>query len=187
MNKKLTALIISIICILVIVGGSVAYRVTSDTAKSRISASNVKIELVMLEEDADGNQKTVSGDTAFTPGETKSRIARVTNTGAQPAWVRVKAELVIDGETEMAMENPYTHLEGLDDGTNWTWEEGYWYYNRILEPGETTEALFTAVVFRPDSIDGTNGKDIDLKVDAEGTQSRHNGTSALEAKGWPAE
>lgn len=187
MNRKKAALITSIICILALVGGTIAYyTATSDITQSTVTASNLKVELVMMEDTGSG-QATVSSSTPISPGETKSRIAVVKNTGKEPAWVRVKANLVVGNESYWAGETPYSQLEGIDDGTNWTadYENGYWYYKKILEPGETTPALFTGISMYTDLEDEIGGQDINLKVNAQGTQSKHNGNSALEAKGWP--
>ena len=67
----------------------------------------------------------------------------------------------------------------------WTEADGYYYYNEVLKPGETTAPLFTTVTF-----DGTMDNlyqncTTTISVAAQATQSANNGTSALTATGWP--
>lgn len=173
MTKKKTTLIISAIVIMALIGASVAFYTTSKVAKNEISSSNLKIELVM-----DGDLGTIN------PGETKNRSAMVKNAGKETAWVRVEANLVIDGKEEMAADNPYILFKDLN-ATDWEWSDGYFYYTKPLKSGETTTKLFSGVTLKENLGNDMNGKSINLKVDAEGTQTKHNGSKATEAKGWP--
>ena len=173
MKKNKIAFIISAIVILALIGGSVAYYTTSKVAKSKISASNLKIELVM-----EGDPGKIN------PGETKNRTAKVKNAGKETSWIRVEANLVIDGKEEVAANNPYMLFKDLN-ATDWEWKDGYFYYKQPLESGKTTSELFTGVTLKENLENELNGKSINLKVNAQGTQKKHNGSKATEAKGWP--
>lgn len=177
--------IISIAVILGILACAIVFavQILSDVSKSTVTASNVKIEVVMLEE-KEGEEVPFSGDTTIVPGETISRIAKVENTGKEAAWVRLKPVLVTGDETKpVSADTEKMKLDGLDE-ENWVKEGDYWYYQKPLEPGETSEPLFKSVIIS-DSIDGTfDGAN--LKVDAEGTQVKNNGSMVSEAQGWPS-
>ena len=64
-------------------------------------------------------------------------------------------------------------------------KDGYYYYNAALEPGHTTEPLFTAVHFAKTMSNMYQESRAILQVNAFATQTAHNGASALEAAGWP--
>lgn len=182
MNKKRsisTAIIMVLLLGAVVFAAVMIMRVTSDVSRSRITASNVEIKVLM--EETEGQELT-SDETTIKPEDTVSRIAKVKNTGDQPAWVRVKTSIVVGGETVAYKDNGYLELKEINSDDWAEGDDGYWYYKEILEPGATSTALFKSI----DILDvGTDFDGANLKVDAEGTQSKNNGGSWDEAKGWP--
>lgn len=69
------------------------------------------------------------------PGETVAKEVKIRNSGPVPCYIRVSV-LISEGEVT---------LEGLDT-TNWLYEEdGFYYYKKAVEPGESTDSLFTGV------------------------------------------
>lgn len=182
--------IISIAIITTLLLGIVAFAtvittVVSDVSKNRINASNVEVELVMLEEGEEG-RVPAPDNTPVLPGVTRSRIAMVKNTGKEPAWVRVDALVDAPNGKENIEEFGYIELGNIND-KNWAHKDGYWYYDKILNPGETTEELFTEISFTDDITDRYQGHELNVYIVAEGTQSKHNGSTALDAQGWPEE
>ena len=71
--------------------------------------------------------------------------------------------------------------------TDWTYSDGYYYYNRPLEPGKTTEPLFTTVTFDPLMGNEYQNATAHVKVIAYAVQSANNGDSPQAAKGWPSD
>ena len=182
MKKIKVLLVVCLMLIVGLVGTSDAFITKTGTAKSNVVASSLNIEVVMLEE-VDGSRKVVSSDTSFVPGATKSRIATVKNIDKQPAWLRVKLEVETSEGTKSLDDFSGITLNDLNN-TEWTYKEGYFYYTSILNPGETTKELFKSVSFDEHL---KNDSSLNLKVNAEATQSKHNGSTVFEAKGWPAE
>ena len=161
--------------------GSIAYFTAEDTARNVITAGKVKIELQEKMLTSDG-EKTVPFEDRLgvMPGSEVSKIVEVKNTGGQDAWVRVSVNKAIElaegveGEVDLS-------LISFDLNTDyWTEKDGFYYYTAKLTPGQTTEPLFTAVTFAKTM----NSKAI-LTVNAYATQTVHNGSTALEAAGWP--
>ena len=119
------------------------------------------------------------------PGSDVSKIVTVTNTGGQPAWVRVSLDKAIElaqgveGEADLSLVTCDLNTE------SWTEKDGYYYYNAALEPGQTTEPLFTAVHFAETMSNMCEESLAILQVNAFATQTAHNGATALEAAGWP--
>ena len=71
----------------------------------------------------------------------------VTNTGNVECYVRVKS-VVSDSRVEAGI--------SIDYNTNdfeYNTEDGYWYYKKILKPGESSEKLFTKVSISADADD----------------------------------
>lgn len=70
------------------------------------------------------------------PGETYKKVVRVSNTGIVPCYVRVFAEIT-DQEVRNKIDVDY-------NTDSWTkHDDGYYYYNKAINPGEKTEPLFT--------------------------------------------
>ena len=73
------------------------------------------------------------------------------------------------------------------DTEKWTeGEDGYWYYNKALESGETTAPLFDTVEFALKMGNEYQESTCVIDVTAQAVQTANNGSSALEAAGWPA-
>ena len=172
MNKKYLAASAALIAIIVLVLGSVAYFSKTGTSKSVVKSSDLKIELKMMEYIDDVPQE-VEGETSVMPGEYLHRMALVKNVGREDAWVRIKA--VDLGLIELVEINE----------ADWTEKDGYWYYNKELASGESTEPLFYGIRASEEAGNESAGEELTLNIDAQATQVKHNGSTALEAKGWP--
>lgn len=121
------------------------------------------------------------------PGTSVTKIVEIKNIGEQSAFIRISLKKRIklakgaEGETD----------EGLIDlvlnDEDWTYQDGYYYYNQPLDPGQTTTPLLQSVQFKPEMGNLYQGCTVNVYVVAQAVQTAHNGTSALEAKGWPAD
>ena len=202
MKKKLLALAVLMICASLISLGTLAYFNAEDTAHNVITTSGVEIDLqewkeLPSDENPDGVPfEDVSG---VMPGQKVSKIVTVKSTGSA-AYVRVWVDTAIsesgDPITNPLIKNlPLTiEVEGetvelieIDYNTeDWTaGEDGYWYYNKALKVGESTEALFENVAFHKLMGNVYQNSKALVNVSAQATQVANNGESAVEAKGWP--
>ena len=181
MKKKLS-IIFGIIAILAVISvGTLAYFTSEQNAENVISAGNIKLEI---------HEKTASGEDfpkegiIVMPGDTVSKIVTVENTGDHPLYLRVKL-------TEGVSDEALTDDDCLDININrscWLEKDGYYYYYRALQSGETTEQLFSEVYFDLYNIDNKYlGKHFTLNVAASAVQSENNGSDVLNAIGWPEE
>lgn len=181
MKKKLS-IVFGIIAILAIISvGTLAYFTSEQNAENVISAGNIKLEI---------HEKTASGEDfpkegiIVMPGDTVSKIVTVENTGDHPLYLRVKL-------TEGVSDEALTTDDCLDININrscWLEKDGYYYYYRALQSGETTEQLFSEVYFDLYNIDNKYlGKHFTLNVAASAVQSENNGSDVLNAMGWPEE
>lgn len=181
MKKKLS-IVFGIIAILAVISvGTLAYFTSEQNAENVISAGNIKLEI---------HEKTASGEDfpkegiIVMPGDTVSKIVTVENTGDHPLYLRVKL-------TEGVSDEALTTDDCLDININrscWLEKDGYYYYYRALQSGETTEQLFSEVYFDLYNIDNKYlGKHFTLNVAASAVQSENNGSDVLNAIGWPEE
>ena len=118
------------------------------------------------------------------PETTVTKIVEIKNTGVSDAWVRVMVDKKIVLPTGSV--TPDASLVELACNTaDWTEKDGYYYYNKPLKSGECTEPLFTQVIFGKELGNEYMNATVVIKVHAQTVQCKNNGTSALDAMGWP--
>ena len=75
--------------------------------------------------------------------------------------------------------------------SNWLYHDGWYYYNGIVNPAETTPYVFSHVEIVGDRVDSHYiGKTLTLTVKAQAVQSENNPLTdgdILTVSGWPAE
>ena len=181
MKRKL--LFVSVLALLLLgAAGTAAYFSAESRAENFITSGKVAIA---LREWADEERTQPFEDvTGVMPGATVTKIAAVENTGSAPAWVRVKLTRRVTGADGEALGAEAVGIElgsrGWVDG-----QDGYYYYDRVLAPGETTEPVLTAVTFAAAMDNSYQGAKASVDVQAFAVQTANNGASAREAAGWP--
>ena len=146
MKKKIFAIVLCVAMLAIaLVGGTLAYFTDTDAKEHTFTVGNVDIILNEPNWDAGGAAEAFD---AY-PGEPLAKDPTVTNAGKNPCFVRVKVEnldqfaATFDG----AMITYRTdYVEGAL-GTNWVLHtDGYFYYTKVLESGEITDAMFDQIV-----------------------------------------
>lgn len=191
MKKKVLLLATLAIFTSVIATGTLAYFNAEDTAHNVITSGNVKVELVETTDKTDANSDPLPFEDVdgVMPGMAVSKVVRVVNTGESDAYIRIAVDTKINMASDSNAEPDY-NLISIDYAigtapTEWTEKDGYFYYNSVLGPGETTEPLFTEVYFKESMGNEYQKSSTEINVTAYATQVAHNGDNALEAKGWP--
>lgn len=186
MKKRIITLAILAICISIAAYGTLAYFTYEDTATNIITTGNLKIALIETSENADGTHVPFEDVYDVMPGTDISKIVQVKNVGGFAAWIRISVDKAIQlaegvtGEVDL-------DLVALDfNSSDWTERDGYYYYNRALNPGETTEPLFTTVTFSARMSNMYQHSTAVIKVDAQATQVANNGSTVFDAAGWPS-
>ncbi len=189
MKKKIAIGAVLVLCLSMLIYSTIAYFNTADTARNVITAGDIKIELQETAINNDGDEILFEQSQErfdVMPGQDVSKIVRVKNTGSNPAYIRVQVQkaiaLAADAQGDVDLD-----LISLDfDSEKWTLgDDGYYYYNEPLAPGETTAALFKNVKFDTKMGNMYQGSTATIKVTAEATQVKNNGDSVLDAAGWP--
>lgn len=186
MNKrKILVLALVVCCLAIAATGSLAYFTASEQAHNVITSGSVAIELQELMTDPEDSGELIPFENAVgvLPGAEISKIVQVENTGSADAWVRISLEksIALAGEGEVNLD-----LIVLDlDEDHWTEQDGWYYYNEALKPGETTEPLFTTVTFKAEMGNEYQDSTATIDVNAQAVQTANNGETTLEALGWP--
>ena len=182
MKRKLLILSVLAICIATLAAGTLAYFTSEGKAHNVITTGGVEIT---VQEWADEEKTKPFEDlTGVMPNTTVTKIAEIKNTGASDAWVRVKVEKNIKLQGEGTSDTSLVEL--TLNTADWTEKDGYYYYTKVLKPGEVTAPIFTAVTFKPDMGNEYQNATATVDVTAQAVQTANNGTSALTASGWPA-
>ncbi len=176
MKKKMVTLCLVVALVLTAaIGGTMAYFVDTDDATNTFTVGNVDIDLT---EDAWDNGGKEEAKDAY-PGEALAKDPTVTNIGKNPCFVRIEVtNLDQFGENNMITLRHGNYEAGYDD-TNWTYYDGYYYYNEVLTyEGDdyntdlvtVTPALFNQIVM-PTGIEN-NAQTQDIVVTAQAVQAQ---------------
>ena len=180
MKKKLLSLALATMIMSTLAYGTLAYFTSEGRAENKITTGN--LEIILHDETTEGAPFPVDGISGVMPGDVVDKVVYVENTGGNSSYVRIKLEQKIDSE-ELSFENITLDINEED----WTYQDGWYYYNEALDKGELTEKLFTKVTFNTDMGNDYMNAKIEINVIAQAVQSKNNGDSALEALGWPKE
>lgn len=171
MSKKKLFLIIAV-CLLAAstsFGVTYAYLIANDSVQNEFTVGENKIE---VEEEYEPPQK-------LKPGIVIPKKPRVKNTGNLSCFVRVRADFSDSAAKDFC--------EELDiDKANWEYDsaDGYYYYKKLLKPGESTTNLFTKLEIKTqkangDALTDADMIDFDVLVFAESCQHEdHDGACA---------
>ncbi len=119
-----------VIAVGTIVAGTYAFYTSYDEVSNRMEMSKLHANII---EEFDGKEKSVV----------------VSNTGETPLLVRASAEMFCTNEgialdPNRVAEANYNNLLGLEDYPTDKWvkgEDGWYYYSKLLQPGESTSEL----------------------------------------------
>lgn len=205
--KKIFAMAVVAICLSLTAAGTLAYFTAEEDAHNVITSGNVSIELQELKQNADGSFSEFTDVIGVMPATVVSKIVQVENDGFGDAFVRIKVEKAIELANGNSGDSAYMTLNfPTGEGADWVCqadENGveWWYYMvpsgsgvlGALTPNAgnsgvgVTSPLFTEVLFDPAMPNEYQNSTATITVTVQAVQSIHNGTSALEAAGWPIE
>ncbi len=187
LKGKILLFSIITLCISLIGYGSLAYFTTEGQSTNVITMGNIEIEVVEKMLDENGQIAEYQDQIGVLPSQSVSKIAMVENTGEQTAWIRVKVEKIIN-LVDPSSGQVDDSLISIDfNQTDWTYKDGYYYYNEPLNMSELTEPLFTTVNFDKKMGNIYQDAEVLIVIKAYATQKANNGQSVFEASGWPSE
>lgn len=169
MKKKIVALCLVVaLAATAIIGGTLAYFTDNDAKTNTFTVGNVDITLTEPNWEGSGSQDAPE----VYPGEALAKDPTVTNDGANPCFVRIRvAGLNCLGNAGMITYR--TDYVPGKLGDNWVLHtDGYFYYNKVLEVGATTDALFDQIVIPTGLENGDAETAFNVVVTAEAVQAQ---------------
>ena len=169
MKKKIIAVcLIVAMAAIAVVGGTLAWFTDDEEATNTFTVGNVDITLTEPNWEGTGSQDAPE----VYPGEPLAKDPTVENVGANPCFVRIK----VTGLDCLAPASNITYRTDYKTGKlgdNWVdGGDGYFYYNKVLAAGETTDALFDQIVIPTDLENGNATDKFDVVVTAEAVQAQ---------------
>ena len=192
MKKKLLYIATVIICLSLITGGTYAYFTTDEISHNVITTNLVKVD-VLNQEEVNGILVDAGNKISIMPSSVVSKVvsARVDEA---TAWVRMKYEISAYDASGKVMSVSNDELKEIvlieENEKDWIEKDGWWYYKKALgdesNNGDTSAPLFEEVEFSGPKMGNEyqNGT-IEIHVTAQAVQKANNGSSVMDAAGWP--
>ena len=170
MKTKIIALCLVVaLAATAIVGGTLAYFTDKANATNTFTVGNVDITLTEPNWEGSGSKDAPE----VYPGEALAKDPTVKNDGANPCFVRIQVTGLDCLGTDAGNITYKTDYVTGKLGDNWVLHtDGYFYYNKVLEVGKTTDALFDQIVI-PTALKNGNAKEnFDVVVTAQAVQAQ---------------
>ena len=173
-----------IVLVMLLSNKTIAYYSTAKKATNVVTSGDISL---MIHETTDQDTLFPSEGVLIVPGDVVSKQVSVENICSHPFYLRVKLTYDIDSQELSADECFALNI----DETNWTYMDGWYYFNSAVEPGDMTPYLFSEVEIVGAKVDNSYiGKTLSLNVIAQAVQSEHNPLIdglVHTASGWPKE
>lgn len=187
MRKKWLGGAAALLLAALVAAGTWAYFAASTHVTNVITTG--KIDITLHEETTNGQPFPAGGITGVMPGTSKDKKVTVENKGTSPAWVRARVTISVvaaDGKTsldagQVSVDYKDGWLFAKRDGEN----EGYYYYKKPLDVGNTTTPLFEKVAFAATMPNEYQGCTVKVDVYVQAVQEVHN-NSYIPSKGAEA-
>lgn len=183
---KLKISVIAIVAILVTLmsQASLAFYTTIGKATNIVTSGNIRM---IIREMTDQGTEFPTEGVYVVPGDVVSKKVTIESDCDHPFYLRVKMVYGINSQ-----ELPYEDCFKLNINTeHWEYHEGWYYYKGTVEPGATTEHVFSQVEIVGSEVDTSYiGKTLTLTVNAQAVQSENNPITdgkTYTALGWPNE
>lgn len=181
MKKKILAIVLCVAMLAIaIVGGTLAYFTDNDAKANTFTVGNVSIVLNEPNWDQTGAAEAFD----VYPGEPLAKDPTVTNDGANPCFVRIEVEGLDQFAADFngAMITYRTDYQTGKLGENWILHtDGYFYYTKVMQPADVTDALFDQVVIPFELTNSAEAEPIVVTAYAVQAQGARPSFSAVQA------
>ena len=189
MKKRILYIAAILICLSIITGGTYAYFTTTDTARNVITSGGIDVNIIEQQVVNGVLQPDSNHHIQVMPATTISKVVSVESKG-QPAWVRMNYTLTLYDAGGKELQIPADELASAividTDETNWTLQDGWWYYHTAIGTNEITAPLFEEIIFSGPHMDNKyQGCTLVIDLTVEAVQQANNGSSVFTALGWP--
>ncbi len=184
---RIKLIVISLIAVVLtfITEPTLAYFSTVGRATNVITSGEIRM---IIHETTDGGEEFPEDGIYIMPGQIIGKRVTVESLSDEPFYLRVKIVYGIDSIV-LPSEECFKLLDVNE--SYWTYHDGWYYYNEVVEPHETTQKVFSHVEIVGSKVDNRYiGKTLTLTVKAEAVQAKNNPITdglTYTAVGWPAE
>ena len=165
-RKKRKRLLLPAACLAAVFCGAFIFAAFTDSVSVINHLETGDVDIGISEYSVlDGQETAYMSPETVTPGDTISKIPRITSYSA-PCWIRAR----------ISFTNSQEGLEGLSEelvdgiGKGWKRAGKYYYYTRPLEKGESAD-LFNSVTIPADWTSDHNSQSLGLTIRADAIQS----------------
>ncbi len=183
LNKALAlALSLALVFLLRATGETLAFYSVTGTATNVITSGGIHLKI--HEHNGDNGMIFPTGGIQVRPGDKVPKRVAVENTCGQPFYLRIRLTPGVEN-ADLPVDKVFFFVTNVGE---WTLhDDGCYYFNRIVQPGEVTNSLFREVeIVREHVGKQYEGKTLTLTVTAEAVQSKNNPADyPWNAAGWP--
>lgn len=166
MSKKKPIIAILVLLMIGIVGGTYAYFTVSEKILNFFGTQEYKTTL----------NEVFTSPTDWSPGTVTEKVITVSNTGKVPVKTRItytEKWVSVDGtelSNEITINNQTEKIALFEINDSWVKQGDYYYYEKTLNEGETTEPFVEEVIFNENFSLNSNTQDITCEkyTDEEG-------------------
>lgn len=134
--------------------------------ENHIQTGDIRIQLEEYQIDASGNEELYKYEGFVLPGDTISKIPRITNL-AEPCYIRIYLTFPNEDSSELAGLTA-SQLQGISD--KWIRRGDYYYYPDILKTGDSLD-FFQSVSIPSDFKNEYSGRDLCLSIQVDAIQA----------------
>lgn len=162
---------------------TLAFYSTVGRATNVVTSGNIQF---IIHEMTDQGKEFPQEGVYIVPGDVVSKKVSIENDCEHPFYLRLK---VVYGVNSQELSSEDCFKLNIDE-EHWELnEDGWYYYNAVVEPGETTPEVFSHVEIVGSKVDNSYlGKTLTLTVRAQAVQSENNPITdgkTYTASGWP--
>ncbi len=164
--------------------GTLAYYSTVGKATNVVTTGNIQF---IIHETTDQGTAFPEEGVYIIPGDVVSKEVTIESDCQHPFYLRVKIVYGVDSQELSADDCFKLNI----NEQSWKYVDGWYYYQGIVEPGQTTPEVFSHVEIVGAKVDNRYiGKTLTLSVVAHAVQSENNpiqNGDTSTASGWPKE
>ena len=181
---KLTVIALVAIVLTLFSHSTLAFYQTVGKATNVVTSGNIQF---IIHEMTDQGTEFPQEGVYIVPGDVVSKEVSIESDCDHPFYLRVKIVYGVDSKELSADECFKLNI----NSDYWVLHDGWYYYKDIVEPGQTTQNVFSHVEIVGSKVDNSYiGKTLTLTVNAQAVQSENNPIkdgNTYTASGWPAE
>lgn len=198
MKKKVLAAATSVALVAVVgIGATLAYFTDSEEQTNVVTMGHVDIDLTETSQEKDSilTENGLQFNNVM-PGDVVSKVPTVTVVeDSQDAYIRMKMEISAEegsGITQQDLAELESRLSNqITEGTGWTYDGEYYYYNKVMTAGEAVD-FFTSVTVPETWANNTADESFSIKLTAEAIQAENVTPERMDGEdgmitGWPTD